>query len=127
MFKVIIAGSRDFKNYNLLKEKCDKIFSNIKQPIEIVSGCARGADTLGEKYAEEKGYPIKKFPADWDNLGKKAGILRNIEMGDYADALVIFIKNSSRGSTDMLNRARKKGLLIRTINIEELSNNIESD
>lgn len=55
IFKVIIAGGRDFSNYELLQEKCDHLLRNklLTHNVEIVSGCARGADALGIKYAEE--------------------------------------------------------------------------
>jgi len=77
--KVIIAGGRDFNNYELLKEKCDYYLKNIND-IEIVSGVACGADKLGEKYASDKNYSIKRFPADWDTLGRGAGHIRNAQI-----------------------------------------------
>lgn len=65
--KIIIAGGRDFSDYDLLCEICDKMkYKNI----EIVCGMARGADMLGYKYAKENGYKIKEFPADWNKYGK---------------------------------------------------------
>ena len=51
-----------------------------KEYVKIISGCARGADTLGERFAKEFGLEVKKFPADWDGLGKRAGYVRNAEM-----------------------------------------------
>ena len=53
MFKVIIAGSRSFNQYDLIKAKLDFYFSNRLPAVEIVSGTVRGADVLGEKI---KGY-----------------------------------------------------------------------
>ena len=78
--KVIIAGSRDFYDYNMLKQFCDKVLCNIKN-IEIVSGTAGGTDRLGERYAKENGYKLTKFPADWNKYGKPAGYIRNEQMG----------------------------------------------
>jgi len=104
MLKVIIAGSRNFDNYNLLKEKIDFFLKNKinkNKPnfgIEIISGKARGADTLGERYAREKGFALKRFPADWNSYGKKAGYIRNKEMRDYADVCVVFWDRISKGS-----------------------------
>ena len=63
---VIVAGSRTFNDYRLLRNKLDQILANKLPDIVIVSGGARGADTLGERYAQEKGLPVKQFPADWD-------------------------------------------------------------
>ena len=112
--KVIIAGGRDFKDYNRLKEVCDKILIN-QNNIEIVSGTAGGADTLGERYAQDKGYEVKKFPAKWDEYGKKAGYLRNQEMGEYADGLIAFWDGKSKGTKHMIDIANKKGLKVRVI------------
>lgn len=66
------------------------LLSNVKDDITVVSGKARGADTLGEQYAKEHGYSIQYFPADWERYGKAAGYLRNTEMAKNADALVAF-------------------------------------
>ena len=57
MYKIIIAGSRDFDNYSLLCRTCDNLIGNSKH-VEIVSGNARGADKLGERYAKEKGFKL---------------------------------------------------------------------
>jgi len=112
MFKVIIAGGRDFIDYALLRETCDKILCN-QSDIEIVSGAAQGADKLGEWYADEKGYPLKQFPANWDKFGKGAGHIRNSEMAEYADALIAFWDGKSKGTKSMISLAKKGGLLVR--------------
>lgn len=98
--KVIIAGGRHFSDYELLKSSCDHFLQNISN-IEIVSGKAKGADTLGERYAKEKGYNIHEFPADW-SLGKKAGVIRNKQMGDFADLLIAFWDYESSGTGGMI-------------------------
>lgn len=112
--KVIIAGGRDFNDYDLLKLKCDTILKN-QTNIEIVSGTARGADKLGEKYSQEKGYRVKLFPADW-NLGKKAGYIRNEQMAQYADSLIAFWDGQSKGTKHMIDLAKKYNLNVRVIN-----------
>lgn len=133
-FKVIIAGSRSFSDYEYLKEKCNYILQNIKDQIIIVSGKAKGADTLGERYAKEKGYKILEFPADWDNTydkprteisfkennrpyWTKAGLYRNGLMADEADALICFVVNNSRGSLNMIKQAKERGLKVKVYNI----------
>ena len=71
--KIIIAGSRDFNNYELLRDRLNYLLKDVsnKDEITIVSGGARGADQLGERYAKEKGYKtIRKL--DWDKYGKSA-------------------------------------------------------
>lgn len=112
LFKVIIAGTRDFSDYEMLRSYADFKLSQIKEPIEIVSGHARGADTLGERYSEEKGYKLKLFQADWEQYGKSAGVKRNMQMAEYANALLAFWDGNSRGTKNMIELARKKGLKV---------------
>lgn len=114
MFAVIIAGSRDFDDYDLLKQKCDFYLQN-RSDVMIISGNARGADQLGERYAQERNLPCNKFPADWDLYGKRAGYLRNVEMAEHAHALIVFT-NGSRGTAHMIKTAQEKNLLVRIVN-----------
>lgn len=117
--KVIIAGGREFKDYDLLKGSCDYYLLPYLRDgltIEVVSGKARGADTLGEQYAEEKGYEVKPFPADWKKYKLAAGPIRNGWMADYGDALIAFWDGQSTGTANMIEQATEKGLLVWVIN-----------
>lgn len=114
MIKIIVAGGREFNNYNLVKEKLDYFIGNNNQ-VEIVSGKAKGADSLGEKYAKEKGLPVKEFPADWDQYGKKAGFIRNSQMAEYGTHLVAFWDGKSAGTKMMIGLAKDKGLKVRVV------------
>lgn len=115
-FRVIIAGSRDFDNYQLLKSKCDQLLSNKKnEHIVIISGTARGADALGERYAHERGYELIQMPADWEKYGKSAGYKRNVAMSEQADALIAFWNGTSRGTGHMIQIAKDRGLPYRII------------
>lgn len=96
--RLIVSGSRGFNDYDLLKNEIEKLNVTIK---EIVSGGAKGADKLGERYATEKGIPIQQFIPDWDKNGKRAGILRNTEMAKYADEAIIF-NMGTPGSNNMI-------------------------
>ena len=112
VFKVIIAGTRSFQDYALLQSYADYMLSRTTDAIEIVSGGARGADALGERYAKERGYRLKIFPADWERYGKAAGYRRNAEMADYADALIAFWDGKSRGTMHMINLAKQRKLKV---------------
>lgn len=114
--KVIIAGSRNFTDYNFLAEECNKILAKSVVGIwEVVSGTANGADKLGEKFANENGFAIKRFPADWNKHGKSAGYIRNEEMAKYADALIAFWDGKSKGTKHMIDLARKHDLKVKII------------
>ena len=119
-FKVIIAGSRGFSNYKLLKEKCNKYLCEKRKEynIIIISGGARGADTLGEKYAQDEGFSLEKFPANWNKFGKSAGFRRNEQMAEVADALIAFWDGKSNGTKHMIEIMENKKLLVRVVNYE---------
>jgi hypothetical protein len=112
--KIIIAGGRSFDDYDLLCRKAD-VYLSRQDEVEIVSGTAKGADKLGEKYATERGYPIKRFPADWGTHGNKAGYLRNEDMAIYADTLIAFWDEQSKGTKHMIDIAELHGLKIRIV------------
>lgn len=112
--KVIIAGGRTFKDYDLLCRKAD-VFLSRQSEVEIVSGAAKGADKLGERYAEERGYDMKLFPADWNQHGKRGGYIRNEEMARYADALIACWDEQSKGTKHMIDLAELYGLKVRIV------------
>ncbi len=110
--RTIIAGSRTFDDFDLL---CSTISGLPWSISEVVSGGAYGADALGEKWAREHHVFLKRFPAQWEKYGKRAGYLRNVEMGEYGEALLAFWDGVSRGTKHMINIARKKGLQVMVI------------
>lgn len=108
-FRVIVAGGRDFEDYEYLEKSMNHLLSKIKRKIVVVCGAARGADKLGERYAKEHGYEVRYYQADW-SIGKSAGYLRNLEMAQNADALVAFWDGKSKGTNHMIQTAKKYGL-----------------
>ena len=117
-FKVVIAGSRGFSNYKLLKETCDKYLREKKKThnIVVISGHARGADILGEKYASDEDLDLEIYPADWKKYGKSAGFMRNEQMADIADAVIAFWNGESHGTKHMIDIAEEKGLNVKVVN-----------
>ena len=119
--RIIIAGSRSFDNYDKLCKEVDEFISMQmffaglgaykSKEVEIVSGGARGADKLGERYAKEHNLRLKIFPADWDKYGKRAGYIRNTEMAEYANCLIAFWDGKSKGTAHMIVLAPKYDLM----------------
>lgn len=107
--KTIISGSREIFDYNEVLNTIQEIDFRI---LEIVSGCACGVDQLGERYANEMGIPLVKFPADWNKYGNYAGYKRNKEMAEYADALIAIWDGKSKGTKNMIDIATEKGLKV---------------
>lgn len=117
--KIIIAGGRDFKNYNLLERKMNAILARRLKNLEtitIVSGGARGADYFGERYAGDYNFLIEHFKANWDAYGKSAGYRRNTTMAAHSDALVAFWDGQSKGTKHMIDIMRKLNKPVRVIN-----------
>lgn len=120
-----VVGSRIFGNYKAMKGLLDKIIYDrgIEYPV-IVSGGAKGADSLAVQYAQAHGYRFIVYKAEWDNLdapgafirtnryGKKynanAGFHRNTTIVEKSDFIVAFHNNSS-GTLDTINKAKKLG------------------
>ncbi len=107
--KVIIAGSRGVTLWTSITIAVEESGFNIT---EVVSGMARGADMLGEEYANVNNLPVKRFPADWSKYGKSAGYKRNQEMAKYADALIAIWDGQSRGTGHMIDIATEAGLKV---------------
>lgn len=112
--RTIIAGSRGVTDYTLVEEAVAQSGFTIT---EVVSGCARGVDKLGEEWASLHQVPVKRFPANWDLLGKSAGFIRNEEMGDYADALIAVWSYGSHGTKHMIEVATKRGLKVSILKV----------
>ncbi len=124
--KLIIAGSREITDFNLLhkyfiefmNEKFPDVESYCDCPIEVVSGGARGVDQLGERLAGLYYFDCKVLPADWNTHGKSAGYKRNVQMGEYADELLAFWDGKSKGTKHMIDIMGKlnKPVHLRIIN-----------
>jgi predicted Rossmann fold nucleotide-binding protein DprA/Smf involved in DNA uptake len=117
--KIIVAGSRHIKKYALVENVIKDAISRGLVFTELVSGGARGVDTMGETWALKNGVPIKRFPADWEKYGISAGPIRNRLMGDYADALIAIWDGKTAGTKNMIDYAKKKNLIVYLYTINE--------
>ena len=120
--KVLVCGGVDFNNEALLAETLDAILE--KENTVIVSGGAKGADSLAEKYAADNGIKIKVFPANWNKYGKAAGPIRNKKMLEYisdsGNPLVIaFWNGKSRGTKNTIETARKMKIATLIVDYKE--------
>ena len=115
--KVIIAGGREIDDYEVLLRALVNASFDITA---VISGGAKGADALGERFATEAGLPLFKFPADWEKHGRAAGPIRNKVMGDFGDALIALWDGQSSGTKNMIDYATKKGLKVYVERIEAL-------
>lgn len=101
--KVIIAGGR---NTHISLCEMDKEICKSNFPVTlVVSGGADGIDELGEVWALQNSIPIVKFTAQWHQYGYAAGPIRNIEMAEYADALIAF--PGGKGTKNIIEQMQK--------------------
>ncbi len=114
--RIIIAGGRTFDNIDQMMLVMDTFIEEREeqlsdgQKITIISGTAHGADSLGERYAELRGYDVEQYPAQWIVYGRSAGYKRNEQMGNVATHCVVFWDGESRGSKHMIDIANQLGL-----------------
>ena len=108
--RTVIAGSRAITNYSDLLDALEKAIEIGIRPSVVLSGVALGVDMLGEQWANEFNIPLERYPADWEKHGKRAGYLRNIQMADHAEAVVVVWNGKSRGTKHMIDAARERNL-----------------
>ena len=112
--RLIVAGSRTFNNYELLRNEIVKNFPTQYEDgsLEIVSGMARGADSQAVDFAFVHMLTLHEYPAEWDKYGKSAGYRRNEDMAKNADALIAFWDGVSKGTKHMIDLAHKYKLRV---------------
>ena len=108
--KVAIIGSREWADYEMVR---DYVYS-LDEDDTVISGGARGVDQFAEIYARERGLAVIIFQADWDRLGRRAGMIRNHDIINEADRVVAFWDGKSTGTQHSLRLAAeaKKPVLI---------------
>lgn len=119
-YRVIVAGGRDFEDYEYMSQQLDELFGNKaifeNRQIKIVSGMAEGADTLAIRYADEHRLTKILFPANWKSHRRFAGFLRNEDMLSIATHLVAFWDGKSSGTKHMIEIAQAKGISVWVFN-----------
>ncbi|MBC8306892.1 MAG: DUF2493 domain-containing protein [Pelagibacterales bacterium] len=118
--KVAIIGSRGFDDYNLVEATMEEFHSTNFQTTTLVSGGAKGADRLGEKWANNHNIPTKIFLAEWDKYGRAAGFIRNKDIIANADYVIAFWDGESKGTKHSLDLCEKNGILYTIIKYKEL-------
>ena len=113
--KIALIGSRGFVDFDLFKEKVKPIFSELSGNIDcIVSGGAKGADSLAEQYAQDNRINTVIYKPEWKKYGRGAGIVRNRVIIDNSDLVIAFLKNNSKGTKNSIKVATelKKELIV---------------
>ena len=119
MKRIVVAGSRGFTDYTLLRENLDALLGETSGDVELISGHAAGADQLAERYAQERNIPITVMRPDWKTYGRAAGPVRNKQMLDYASEgsplVIAFWDGKSKGTKNTIDTAQKMGISIKVV------------
>jgi len=112
--KIAVVGSRNFHDYDLLKKTLAEY-----ETTSIVSGGANGADSLGERYADEHNIPTMIFKPDWKRFGRGAGRIRNNTIVENADLVIAFWDGLSKGTQMSIEIAKKLNKPLRIVMVEQ--------
>jgi hypothetical protein len=116
-----IVGSRNYVDYEAFKTHIEETLKkwnvNVTNISSVVSGGAKGADSLAERWAKDNAIPTTVFKPDWNKLGKKAGILRNTDIVNESTHLVAFPTKDSIGTWDSIRKSTKKGIPTEVIKV----------
>ncbi len=117
--KIIIAGCRDYTNYEEAKEYIKRCIDPLREAYTLIflSGGCRGADQIGERFAKENNFELQQYHADWKRFGKGAGPIRNLQMVENCDMVICFWDGKSRGTSSLIFLAKEhnKSLFIKEI------------
>lgn len=107
--RLAVVGSRNLTDFSLVCECLDRYHKIYGSDLVIISGGAKGADSLGALYARTKGLECVVHLPEWDKYGKSAGFRRNTTIWDDAQAGVAFWDGVSKGTSHSFDIAAKQG------------------
>jgi predicted Rossmann fold nucleotide-binding protein DprA/Smf involved in DNA uptake len=114
--RIAIVGSRDFTDLEKVEQEVLKRVS-IEKIEKVVSGGAKGADTLARKFAEKYNIPLSEFLPDWGKFGRGAGPMRNTLIVENSDIVFAFPTKDSKGTRDTIRKAQEKGKIVKVFEI----------
>ena len=110
MKNIAVIGSRGFSDYFLLKQALDK-----EEIAKVVSGGAKGADSLAALYARENDIDLQEFLPDYKKHGRGAPLVRNKLIVDASDMVIAFWDGKSRGTKYTMDYAEKQGKEVKVV------------
>jgi hypothetical protein len=112
--RVLVYGGRDFTNQRLAFNALDLIHKEYGFTL-VIDGMAKGADTLGFKWAQDKGLPSERYPAQWDKYGRAAGPIRNKQMLDEGKPDIAVAFPGGAGTSNMTKQLLDADVLVKTV------------
>jgi hypothetical protein len=118
--RVLVCGGREFANRQMLTAALNRL--HLERGIGlIISGGARGADTMAEWWAKGIGVPCDVYEADWISLGPKAGPIRNQRMLEEGKPDLVMAFPGGRGTADMVRRGKEAGVEVIEVTYDAIS------
>lgn len=117
--RIIISGNRTVTDYEVVKTAIELALPFFEKIEVVMSGCDRGVDKFGERWAGENNIEIEKYPADWNKHGKSAGYKRNELMVSIADGLIAIWDGNCNTTKHIINTAREKGLKVMVVTYKD--------
>lgn len=121
--KLALVGSRDFQDWDKFQQSIHEALvtwdvHNVSTFDCVVSGGAKGADTLAERWAHEHGVRLVVFKPDWQGKGRAVGVLRNTDIVNQCTHLIAFPSSTGRGTQDSIRKARSANKVVVVFPIE---------
>lgn len=117
--RVLVCGSRTFNDQFLFDLAMNGFLDEFEpraSELVIISGLAKGADTMAVDWAKKNNVTYEGYPAQWDKYGRAAGPVRNQQMLDTGvDLVIAFPKGEAKGTRHMMKIAKEKGVEIRAV------------
>ena len=113
-YHVLVSGSLSFDDSRLLRDTLDRLLAG-KERVSIVTGGAKGAESLGERYAQERGHTVKRSLAVWALYGRGAKVIRNTRLVEEADCAVFFWDGKSKAVAELIEKAEAKGIPVEVV------------
>jgi hypothetical protein len=123
VFRLAVVGSRNLTDYALVISTLTPYLDEHGSSLVIVSGGAKGADSLGALFGRKHNLKVDVYLPEWGKYGKSAGFRRNTTIWDNADAGVAFWDGVSRGTAHSFDiaKAQNKPLQIVTFVAEHMT------
>jgi hypothetical protein len=116
-YRVLVSGSLSFDDYELLRTTLNRLLVG-RENVVIVTGSAKGAESLAERYAQERGLGLKQILANWETYGRGAKVIRAAQFIDAADSAAFFWDGKSKTIADLIERAETKGIPVEIVRFD---------
>ena len=117
MIHLAVVGGRDYADYDNFKRIITEYVGEIGTPSTIISGGAKGVDTMAKLWTKENNIELIEFKPDWATHGKAAGILRNTDIIEASSHVLALPTKKSIGTHDSIRKAKSLNKILKVVNV----------